>query len=582
MIERYIDAALGKTRADVVLKNGRVLNVFTGEVQRGDIAIAGGKIVGVGSYEGEHEYDIGGKIAVPGLIDAHVHIESSQLSPEEFAKLVVPCGTTTVIADPHEITNVCGIDGARYIAEASKNTPLNVKVMLPSCVPATAFETSGAVIGGDDTQKYLQEDFIIGLGEFMNYPGVIGKDPEVIKKLEAARALGKIVDGHAPETSGEGLNAYIAAGITTDHECACADEAEEKVSKGMYVHLREGSATRNVAENCRAVTAANLRRFLFCTDDRHAADLKANGHLDNALRVAVRAGMNPVWAVIAATLNAAECYGLKGKGAIAPGYDADIAVFDDLEHFRCTLTVIGGKAAAMDGIPLFETGAPALPEAVKNTVRVGQVPPERFRLSLQGKYANVIRIVKGGVVTQKVVREVPSEGGDVQLRGTDLCKLAVVERHHGTGNIGLGLLEGYGLWGGALALTIAHDSHNIIVLGDNNEDMSAAVAELRRIGGGMAVVGRGRVQSVPLDIAGLMSSLPADEYIRRSEELLQAAYDLGVSRDYEAFMSLSFLALPVIPALKLTDKGLFDVTKFDFCPVDAAPPAEEGAEAPQE
>ena len=582
MIERYIDAALGKTRADVVLKNGRVLNVFTGEVQRGDIAIAGGKIVGVGSYEGEHEYDIGGKIAVPGLIDAHVHIESSQLSPEEFAKLVVPCGTTTVIADPHEITNVCGIDGARYIAEASKNTPLNVKVMLPSCVPATAFETSGAVIGGDDTKKYLQEDFIFGLGEFMNYHGVIGKDPEVIKKLEAARALGKIVDGHAPETSGEGLNAYIAAGITTDHECACADEAEEKVSKGMYVHLREGSATRNVAENCRAVTAANLRRFLFCTDDRHAADLKANGHLDNALRVAVRAGMNPVWAVIAATLNAAECYGLKGKGAIAPGYDADIAVFDDLEHFRCTLTVIGGKAAAMDGIPLFETGAPALPEAVKNTVHVGQVPPERFRLSLQGKYANVIRIVKGGVVTQKVVREVPSEGGDVQLRGTDLCKLAVVERHHGTGNIGLGLLEGYGLWWGALALTIAHDSHNIIVLGDNNEDMSAAVAELRRIGGGMAVVGRGRVQSVPLDIAGLMSSLPADEYIRRSEELLQAAYDLGVSRDYEAFMSLSFLALPVIPALKLTDKGLFDVTKFDFCPVDAAPPAEEGAEAPQE
>ena len=450
--------------------------------------------------------------------------------------------------------------------------------MLPSCVPATAFETSGAVIGGDDTQKYLQEDFIFGLGEFMNYPGVIGKDPEAIKKLEAARALGKIVDGHAPETSGEGLNAYIAAGITTDHECACADEAEEKVSKGMYVHLREGSATRNAAENCRAVTAANLRRFLFCTDDRHAADLKANGHLDNALRVAVRAGMNPVWAVIAATLNAAECYGLKGKGAIAPGYDADIAVFDDLEHFRCTLTVIGGKAAAMDGIPLFETGAPVLPEAVKNTVHVGQVPPERFRLSLQGKYANVIRIVKGGVVTQKVVREVQSEGGDVQLRGTDLCKLAVVERHHGTGNIGLGLLEGYGLWGGALALTIAHDSHNIIVLGDNNEDMSAAVAELRRIGGGMAVVGRGRVQSVPLDIAGLMSSLPADEYIRRSEELLQAAYDLGVSRDYEAFMSLSFLALPVIPALKLTDKGLFDVTKFDFCSVDAAPPAGEREE----
>lgn len=576
MIERYIDAALGKERADVVLKNGRVLNVFTGEVQRGDIAIAGGKIVGVGEYEGEHEYDIRGKIAVPGLIDAHVHIESSQLSPEEFAKLVVPCGTTTVIADPHEITNVCGIEGARYIAEAAKHTPLNVKVMLPSCVPATAFETSGATLTGADTERFLQEDFIFGLGEFMNYPGVIGKDPEVIKKLEAARALGKIVDGHAPDTYGEGLNAYIAAGISTDHECPCPDEAEEKVSKGMYVHLREGSATRNVAANCQAVTALNLRRFLFCTDDRHAADLKANGHLDNALRVAVQAGMNPVWAVIAATLNAAECYGLHGKGAIAPGYDADIAVFDDLEHFRCSLVLIGGEAAAMDGIPLFDSGDKLLPDAVKNTVHIGEVPPASFRLHLNGQYANVIRIVKGGVVTQKVVRKVESENGDVVLRGTDICKLAVVERHRGTGNIGLGLLEGYGLWGGALALTIAHDSHNIIVLGDNNEDMAAAVAEIRRIGGGMAVVGRGRTQSVPLDIAGLMSSLPADEYIEKSERLLQAAYDLGVSRDYEAFMSLSFLALPVIPALKLTDRGLFDVTKFAFCPVDAAPPEQEG------
>ena len=291
MLEQIIDAAIGRKKAEIVLKNGRFVNVFTGEICEGDIAIEGGKIVGFGKYEGETEYDIAGKIAVPGLIDAHVHIESSQLSPEEFARLVLPRGTTTVIADPHEITNVCGIAGAKYIADAAKNTPLEVKVMLPSCVPATAFETSGATLTGADTEKYIGADFIHGLGEFMNYPGVIYKDAEVMKKLAAARDEGKVIDGHAPSTSGLGLNAYIAAGISTDHECTSPEEALEKISKGMYVHLREGSATRNVAVNCKAANASNLRRFLLCTDDRHAADIRAKGHLDNALRVAVAAGM---------------------------------------------------------------------------------------------------------------------------------------------------------------------------------------------------------------------------------------------------------------------------------------------------
>lgn len=569
MLEKYIDAAVGNKKAEVVLKNGKFVNVFTGEICSGDIAFEGGRIVGFGSYEGETEYDIAGKIAVPGLIDAHVHIESSQLSPEEFAKLVLPRGTTTVIADPHEITNVCGIAGAQYIADAVKNTPLEAKVMLPSCVPATSFETSGAVLTGADTEKYLKEDFIYGLGEFMNYPGVVFKDPEAMRKLEAARMLGKVVDGHAPDTSGKGLNGYIAAGISTDHECTSPEEAAEKVSKGMYVHLREGSATRNVAQNCKAVNAANLRRFIFCTDDRHAADLKANGHLDNALRVAVRAGMDPVWAVVAATLNSAECYRLYGKGAIAPGYDADVAVFDDLKDFRCAMTFKKGRLVAKEGEALFETGEKYLPAAVKNTVHIGDISADSFKLRLRGGRANVIRILKGGVVTKKVVREVESKDGDVVLQGTDLLKLAVVERHKGTGNIGLGLVEKYGLKGGALALTIAHDSHNVIVLGDNNDDMAAAVRELRRIGGGMAVAAQGKVQSLPLDIAGLMSSLPAEEYVAKSEALLEKAYALGVSRDYEAFMSLSFLALLVIPELKLSDRGLFDVTKFDFCGVDA-------------
>lgn len=569
MLEQYIDAAIGRKKAEIVLKNGKFVNVFTGEVCEGDIAIEGGKIVGFGQYEGEKEYDISGKVAVPGLIDAHVHIESSQLSPEEFAKLILPRGTTTVIADPHEITNVCGIAGAKYIADASKNTPLEVKVMLPSCVPATAFETSGAILSGADTEKYIGEDFIYGLGEFMNYPGVIYKDPEAMKKLAAAHGAGKVIDGHAPSTSGPGLNAYIAAGIATDHECTSPAEALEKVSKGMYVHLREGSATRNVAVNCKAVNAANLRRFLLCTDDRHAADLQAKGHLDNALRVAVGAGMDPVWAVIAATLNSAECYALRGKGALAPGYDADIAVFDDLQSFRCAMVFKGGKLVAKEGKALFETGEKYLPDAVKNTVHVGTVAADDFKLKLAGRRANVIRILKDNVVTEKVVREVESGNGDVNIKGTDLLKLAVVERHRGTGNIGLGLLEGYGLKNGAIALTIAHDSHNIIVLGDNNADMAAAVMELKRVGGGMAVVEKGKVYSLALDIAGLMSSLPAAEYIEQSEKLLEKAYSMGVSRDFEAFMSLSFLALLVIPSLKLSDRGLFDVDKFELCPIDA-------------
>ena len=569
MIEKYIDAAAGNKKAELVLKNGSFVNVFTGEIVRADIAVEGGRIVGFGDYEGEKEIDIAGKIAVPGLIDAHVHIESSQLSPEAFAGLVMPRGTTTVIADPHEITNVCGIAGAKYIADAAAHTPLEAKVMLPSCVPATAFETSGAVLTGADTEKYIDAPFIYGLGEFMNYPGVLFKDPEAMKKIEAAKKEGKVIDGHAPSTSGKGLNAYIAAGISTDHECVTPEEAEEKVSKGMYVHLREGSATRNVAKNCKAVNAFNLRRFLLCTDDRHAADLEANGHLDNALRVAAAAGLDPVWAVIAATLNPAECYRLRGKGAIAPGYDADIAVFSDLKDFNCELTLKGGKVVAEKGKPLFDTSARDLPAEVKNTVHLGEISPDAFRLALKGKKANVIRILPDNVVTERSVREVKSEGGDVVLKGTDLLKLAVVERHRGTGNIGLGLLEGYGLKDGAIGLTVAHDSHNVIVLGDNNADMAAVVNELRRIGGGMAVVSGGEVHSLPLDIAGLMSSMPAEEYVKRSEELLARAYAMGVKRGFEAFMSLSFLALLVIPSLKLSDKGLFDVDKFAFCDINA-------------
>lgn len=567
MLAKRIAAALGQERAELVLKNGSYVNVFTGEVEKGDIAIADGKIVGIGTYSGEKEIDIGGRIAAPGLIDAHVHIESSQLSPEEFARLILPHGTTEIIADPHEIANVCGMAGVRYIAEAAKNTPLEVKVMLPSCVPATAFETSGAHLSAADTEKQIREPYLWGLGEFMNAPGVLGRDGEALGKIEAAHACGKIVDGHAPALTGMPLNAYIAAGIRTDHECDTPEEAAEKVAKGMYVHLREGSATRNVAAVCRAVNDKNFRRFLFCTDDRHAADLRA-GHINNALRVAVAAGLDPVRAVTIATLNAAECYRLGGKGAIAPSFDADIAVFDDLKDFRCALTLKGGRVVAEDGHALFG-GERYLPDAVKNTVHLGEISPARFVLRLKGERALAMRLTAGSVVTEKRVCRVESRGGDVALEGTDLLKLAVIERHRGTGNVGLGLLEGYGLRGGALALTIAHDSHNLIVLGDRNEDMAAAANELVRIGGGLALSQGGKVQSLPLDIAGLMSSLPAEEYIARSEKLYEQAYAMGVKRGFDAFMSLSFLALLVIPSLRLSDRGLFDVEKFSLVGIDA-------------
>ena len=567
MLAKRIAAALGQERAELVLKNGSYVNVFTGEMEKGDIAIADGKIVGIGTYSGEKEIDIGGRIAAPGLIDAHVHIESSQLSPEEFARLILPHGTTEIIADPHEIANVCGMAGVRYIAEAAKNTPLEVKVMLPSCVPATAFETSGAHLSAADTEKQIREPYLWGLGEFMNAPGVLGRDGEALGKIEAAHACGKIVDGHAPALTGMPLNAYIAAGIRTDHECDTPEEAAEKVAKGMYVHLREGSATRNVAAVCRAVNDKNFRRFLFCTDDRHAADLRA-GHINNALRVAVAAGLDPVRAVTIATLNAAECYRLVGKGAIAPSFDADIAVFDDLKDFRCALTLKGGRVVAEDGRALFG-GERYLPDAVKNTVHLGEISPARFVLRLKGERALAMRLTAGSVVTEKRVCRVESRGGDVALEGTDLLKLAVIERHRGTGNVGLGLLEGYGLRGGALALTIAHDSHNLIVLGDRNEDMAAAANELVRIGGGLALSQGGKVQSLPLDIAGLMSSLPAEEYIARSEKLYEQAYAMGVKRGFDAFMSLSFLALLVIPSLRLSDRGLFDVEKFSLVGIDA-------------
>ena len=569
MLKNLIDSAAKREKANLVLKNGSFVNVFTGTIQKGDIAVTDGRIAGTGCYEGLEEIDISGLIALPGYIDGHVHIESSQLSPEEFAGLVVPRGTTTVIADPHEITNVCGMKGAQYIAKASENVPLDVKVQLPSCVPATPFETSGAVLAGKDIEENIGRDYIFGLGEFMNFPGVISGDTDVIKKLEAAHSAGKIIDGHAPAVTGDRLNAYICGGISTDHECITAEEITEKISKGLYCHLRHGSSTRNLAANSRAVNSENMRRFIMCTDDRHAADLKNKGHIDDALRTAVSGGLDPVWAVTIATLNVAECYGLKWRGAIAPFYAADIVVVDDLQNFNAKYVFKNGKMVGRDGKALFDTSCRYLPEDVRNTVHADPVKPEDFKLALTGTKAHEMRIIPDNVATADVIREIESKDGDVNIKGTGILKLAVVERHHRTGNIGRGLLEGYGFSGGAMGITIAHDSHNIILLGDDNEAMARAANRLREIGGGMVLVHNGEISHVALDIGGLMSSLDAQTLERMSRSLIEKAYSAGVDRRFEAFMSLAFLSLAVIPDIKLTDKGLFDVNAFKLIDINA-------------
>ncbi|MCD8308625.1 MAG: adenine deaminase [Clostridia bacterium] len=566
---KLVMAAKGEIKADLVIKNAKYLNVFTGEVNGGDIAICGGKIAGIGSYSGIEEIDVGGSgIFTAGLCDGHMHIESTQLTPEEFAVCCMPHGTSVVIADPHEIVNVCGIDGARYMARAAARTPLEVKLMLPSCVPATPFETSGAVIGADEIAKEIKDPLFYGLGEMMNYPGVVNCDSSTLQKIAASACCGKVVDGHSPSLAGKELAAYISTGIKTDHECATWQEAAERVSMGMYVHLRHGSASHELAKLAPAVNGYNYRRFLLCTDDRHADDLITEGHINNALRVAVKCGIPAAQAVAMATLNAAECYNLKGKGAIAPGYDADLALFDNLTDFNCKLAIKGGKVVAKDGKALFKP-VKMFDKCVKDTVHMREVTPDNFIIKLNGTHARVMGIEGGSLVTKNTVCEVASCGGDVDIKGTDILKVAVVERHHATGNIGLGLIKGYGLKGGAIAISVGHDSHNITAIGDDNVALARAVNELKRIGGGMALVNGDKIYSHPLEVAGLMSGASAKEHVAASHELAEKAYAMGVDRQFDAFITLSFLSLAVIPELRVTDRGLFDVNKFAFTDINA-------------
>ncbi len=558
-----IAAARGEHPVDLLLANARLVNVLSGEIHRADVAIHEGRVVGFGAYQARQVVDLGGRYLCPGFIDAHVHLESSMVQPAEFARAVMPHGTTSVICDPHEIANVLGVDGVFYILRASRTLYLGVYVMAPSCVPATDMETSGAEVSASDIARLLRSRRVLGLAEVMNYPGVLYRVPEVLAKLGAA--VGRPVDGHAPGLSGRDLNAYVAAGIRSDHECTGLDEAREKLRLGMHIFIREGTTARNLQALLPLVTPANARCCHFCTDDRHPDTLLAEGHIDDLVRKAIASGLDPLLAIQMATLNTAHYFGLRDKGAVAPGYAADLLVLDDLESVQVAQVYAGGQRVAEDGYFLPVVAGSRVP--LRQSVHV-DAQSISFDIPAGEGPARVIGVIPGQIVTEHL-RILPVVQGRLVVAdpGRDLLKIAVVERHRRTGRIGLGLVKGMGLRRGAIASSVAHDSHNLIVIGADDDDMRAAVAAVARMGGGQVAVADGQVHAAcPLPIAGLMSDLPLEEVSAQGAALTRAAHDLGCTLP-DPLMTMSFLALPVIPALKLTDRGLVDVEKFDLVPL---------------
>ncbi len=567
-VEELIAVAAGEQEADLVLKDGRVVNVFSGEIYEADVAIFGNRIAGVGSYSGKASIDVRGKHVCPGLIDGHVHIESSMVSIPEFARVVVPLGTTTVVVDPHEIANVMGAEGILFTLKASKYNPLNVFVMLPSCVPSTDLETAGAELKALDLFPFLSDKWVLGLGEMMNYHGVITRNEDVMDMIKIAS--GKRIDGHAPGVVGTRLNAYAAGGIQSDHESVTIEEAREKLRVGLHIMLREGSASRNLLDLLPLVTQRNADRFIFVTDDKHPGDLLSEGHINHMLKLTIAKGVEPALAVKMASLNAAEYYGLEKLGAIAPGYFADVTVLDDFE--RCTASIVlkSGEVVARDGKSEYVLSAkPRLP--IRSAVNVKALDLSDFDIAAKDGEANVIGLVPGQIITDWLrLKPRVQKGKVVSDTSADLLKIAVVERHHASGNVGLGLVKGFGLKRGAFASSVAHDSHNIIVVGVDEADMLACVSCLVEMQGGLCVCNGGRtVESLPLPIAGLMSD-ESMEHVRDKLEAVNAALKgLGVGIS-DPFMAASFLALPVIPKLKLSDKGLVDAERLKLIDLFAA------------
>ncbi len=565
-LEATIAVARGEEPADLLLKNAQLVNVLSGEIHAADVAVYDGKVVGFGPYQARHVVDLEGRFVCPGLMDAHVHLESSMVQPAEFARAVVPLGTTSVICDPHEIANVLGLDGIQYILDASEGLPLHVYVMVPSCVPATHMETAGAELTAADIAGLMGRERVLGLAEMMNFPGVLYRVPSVLEKLRAAGD--RPIDGHAPGLSGLDLNAYIAAGIGSDHECTDVEEAREKLRRGMHILIREGTTARNLHALLPLVTPANARLCHFCTDDRHPDTLldKDQGHVDDIVRKAIAWGLDPVTAIQMASINTAEYFRLRGVGAVAPGYRADMLVLEDLEAVQVAQVYSAGTLVAENGSSLASrSGFPQVP--LQRSVHV-DLSALDFTIAAGEGSARVIGVIPEQVVTEDLWMEPTRKDGTViSDPARDLLKIAVVERHHRTGNIGLGLVSGVGLKRGAIASSVAHDSHNIVVIGASDDEMRAAVAAVAEMGGGQVVIAGGEVQAAcALPIAGLMSDQPLEEVAAQVESLTGASHALGCTLP-DPLMTMSFLALAVIPSLKLTDKGLVDVAKFDFVPL---------------
>lgn len=557
----WASMACGRAPAETVLKNGRVLNVFTGELLQADIAIADGVIVGVGQYQGAHEIDLGGQYVAPGFIDAHLHLESTMVTPPYLMESSVPRGTTTYIADPHEAANVRGWDGIRYFMDSTRDVPANVYFMLPSCVPSTSFEMSGCIFDAAEMKKHKDAERVLGLGEVMDYVAVTGGDPEMRAKL--AQFENRPCDGHAPGLSGGQLAAYVLAGIRTDHECMTFAEALEKRRMGMHIHIREGSAGKNLEALVSGLVESGIDTagFSFCTDDAHIEDIRRQGHIDHCIRRAIALGLAPAKAYAMASLNTAQCYGLRNLGAIAPGYQADLVVLRDLESVDITAVYHRGRDTAH-----WRARAPVLAQdsPLRHTVRLAPLHDDMLRYPVTDGEQDVIGLVDGQLATKHLRLKLPARDGCF-APGDGLNKLAVFERHHATGAAGIAPLLGYGLRGGAIATTVSHDSHNLLVAGDNDADMLVAVRELERTGGGYTIVSQGKVlETLPLSILGLISDQPYAQVERTLKRMRELARAMGVPEGVEPFITLSFLALPVIPALRLTPRGLFDVETFTF------------------
>ncbi len=575
-LAKRIRVSSGKQPADCVIKNGRIVNVFTGEIESGDIAIVDGYFAGIGNYDGIEVIDAKGKYIAPAFIDGHVHIESTMVRPEEFAKVQLMQGVTTVITDPHEIANVSGVKGIQYMLDATENIPFDAYFMLPSSVPATDFEQTGAVLNHDDLYPFYEHPRVLGLAEVMNYPAVLHAEPSMLSKLTDASMLEKKIDGHAAGLSGNDLNVYMGANIRTDHECTTLEEASERLRKGMYLMIREGTVAQDLVNIIGVVNERNSRRCLFVTDDRHLDDVLHEGSINHNVRLAIAAGIPELIAYQMATINAAECFGLKEHGAIAAGYKADFLILDKLETVAINAVYKNGRCIVKNG-KITEFPTPELrediPQELLETVCINQADEINFDIQVKSGIANIIEINPNSLVTNHLQEKVViNEQGVFQSNTeTDQLKLALLERYTGSGQVGLAIVKGLGLKNGAIASTVAHDSHNLIVAGTNDKDMIAAIEVLRKTQGGFVIVKNGElVANLELPIAGLMCDLPYQEVYTKVEQLHKGLEQLDASKDFNPFLTLSFLALPVIPQLKITNQGLFDVQEFKHIAVDAS------------